>query len=236
MGAVGLIALHSLYRAGFAATLGGDFVTYGLGQRLLWDLMLIGGALALWRRGGSLAGRAAPAVAGIAAAHLGWYSLVLHDPLWSAQAVGGVPLANLIVPLFAALPLCLMLIGRMRPDWSAWLDRGLQPALMIMIALFGWATLRQAFHGTLLTAPGLSESEDILRSLLGIAAGGRLFAVGHPHPTPRLADRLAAADAGGGGQGLPVRCVRASKGCCGSPVSWRWALASSGSAGSIRAS
>lgn len=40
---------------------------------------------------------------------------------------------------------------------------------MISIALLGWATLRQAFHGTLLTAPGLPQFEDILRSLLGIA-------------------------------------------------------------------
>ena len=40
---------------------------------------------------------------------------------------------------------------------------------MAMIALYGWAALRQAFHGSLLTQPGLGGAEDILRSILGIA-------------------------------------------------------------------
>ena len=170
IGAVLLAALHSLYRAGFAATFGTDFVATGLGQRLLWDVLLLGAALALWRRGGGLlAGRGAPLIVGVAAGHLGWYSLILHNPLWSAQAVGGLPVANLLLPLFAALPICLVFTARMRPDWASWLDRALQGVLMIVIALLGWATLRHAFHGTLLTAAGLPQVEDILRSLLGIA-------------------------------------------------------------------
>ena len=170
IGAVVLAALHSLYRAGFAATFGTDFVATGLGQRLLWDLLLLGAALVLWRRGGeALARQGAPLLVAVATGHLVWYSLILHNPLWSEQAVGGLPLANLLLPLFAALPACLLLAARMRPDWTAWLDRALQGALMISIALLGWATLRQAFHGTLLTAPGLPQFEDILRSLLGIA-------------------------------------------------------------------
>lgn len=170
IGAVVLVALHGLYRAGFAAAFGTDFVATGLGQRLLWDLLLLGAALALWRRGGDMiARRGAPLVVAVAAGHLAWYSLILHNPLWTAQAVGGLPLANLLLPLFAALPTCLLLTARIRPDWALWLDRALQPVLMIVIALLGWATLRQAFHGTLLTAPGLPQFEDILRSLLGIA-------------------------------------------------------------------
>lgn len=169
LGGICLIAVHSLYRAGFAATFGGDFVACGLAQRLLWDLLLLGSALALWRRGGMLASHAAPAVVGVTALHLGWYSLVLHNPLWSDQAVGPWPLANLLLPLFSALPVCLVLVTRMREDWARWLISALQGAAMVMIALLGWATLRHAFHGTLLTAPGLPQLEDILRSLLGIA-------------------------------------------------------------------
>lgn len=169
LGGICLIAVHSLYRAAFAAAFGTDFVTYGLAQRLLWDLLLLSGAMALWRRGGLVATHAAPAVTGVAGLHLVWYSLVLHNPLWSAQAVGPWPLANLLLPLFSALPVCLVLVARMREDWAPWLVRALQGAAMAMIALFGWATLRQAFHGTLLTAPGLPQLEDILRSLLGIA-------------------------------------------------------------------
>lgn len=169
LGAVWLIAVHSLYRAAFAAALGTDFVTYGLAQRLLWELLLLGGALALWRRGGLLASHAAPAAVAAAALHLVWYGLAIHNPLWSDQAVGGWPLANLLFPLFTALPACLVLATRMREDWAPALISVLQGALMIMIGMFAWATLRHAFHGSLLTAPGLPQMEDILRSLLGIA-------------------------------------------------------------------
>ncbi|MDB5724341.1 MAG: hypothetical protein JWQ16_1095 [Novosphingobium sp.] len=163
-----LISLHSLYRAGFAAAVGADFVTYGLAQRLLWDALLLAIAVGLWRHGRSLASRVAPAVVAIAVVHLAWYSLVLHNPLWNPQAVGSWPLVNLLIPLFAALPASLVLLARIRPDWAERLDRTLQPAAMAMIALFACATLRHAFHGTLLTVPGLPQSEDILRSLLGI--------------------------------------------------------------------
>lgn len=168
-GALAIAATHSLYRAGFAATFGADFVTYGLAQRLVWCALLVGVAVVLWKRaGGMLASHAAPVLTGIAAWHVGWYSLVLHNPLWADQAVGHVPVANLLIPLFAALPACLVLIARIRPDHAKAIDRALQPLLMVMIAMASWATLRQAFHGSLLTEPGVIEFEDILRSILGI--------------------------------------------------------------------
>jgi uncharacterized membrane protein len=170
VGTLALVALHSLYRHAFAAAFGNEFVDTGLGQRLIWCALLIVAAVAAWKKGGGImTGQLAPALAGIAALHILWYSLVLHNPLWTAQAVGGLPLINLILPLFAGLPLCLWLIGKMRPDDAAKVDVVLQPVLMVMIALFGWATLRQAFHGTLLVEPGLPQFENILRSILGIA-------------------------------------------------------------------
>jgi len=170
LGVVLVVALHGLYRAAFAGVFGTDFVATGLGQRLLWEGLLIAGAWLLWKGAkGLLAELAAPAIVGIAALHITWYSLVLHNPLWAEQAVGSLPAANLALPLFAALPLCLMLLVRMVPDHAARIDIALQPVLMGAIGLFGWATLRQAFHGTLLVEPGLSQLEDIMRSILGIA-------------------------------------------------------------------
>ncbi|MEQ1541328.1 MAG: DUF2339 domain-containing protein [Novosphingobium sp.] len=170
LGGATIVALHCLYRAGFAATFGADFAGYGLGQRLLWDGVLLALSAALWKRGTlPLASRAAPVLVGIAAFHSAWYSVLLHNPLWSAQHVGALPLANLVLPLFAALPLALQLLGRMRTDWASRIDVLLQPVLMAMVALFGWASLRQAFHGTLLIDPGVPQLEDILRSILGIA-------------------------------------------------------------------
>jgi uncharacterized membrane protein len=40
---------------------------------------------------------------------------------------------------------------------------------MALVVLFAFSELRQLFHGTLLSAPGLPVGEDILRSILAIA-------------------------------------------------------------------
>lgn len=169
-GVLGIVALHCFYRAGFAGLFGSDFVATGLAQRLVWAGLIAGAGYALWKRaGGILSRHVAPALVCIAALHLGWYSLVLHNPLWSDQAVGPIPLANLILPLFAALPLGVWLLGRMVPSAARFAVAALQPVVMVMIALFAWASLRHAFHGSMLTSPGLGQAEDILRSILGIA-------------------------------------------------------------------
>jgi uncharacterized membrane protein len=94
---------------------------------------------------------------------------VLHNPLWTLQAVGAWPFANLIWPLCALVPLGLYLLRPMLPDYLEKSARGVQVVHMIMILFYAWATLRQAFHGTFLVEPGVSSSEDILRSILGIA-------------------------------------------------------------------
>lgn len=169
IGLLGCVALHSLYRAAFAAAFGNDFVATGLSERLLWCVLLAGTGYALWKRSvGTLKSRLAPALIIMAGLHIGWYSLLLHNPLWTAQAVGPLPVINLLIPLFAALPLCVMLIARMLPDRAGILDRALQPLLMVMVAMLAWASLRQIFHGALLIEPGLSQTEDILRSIIGI--------------------------------------------------------------------
>jgi len=59
-------------------------------------------------------------------------------------------------------------MARMLPKWAGTIDRVLQPLLMVMVALLTWASLRQLFHGSLLTDPGVSQPEDILRSIIGI--------------------------------------------------------------------
>lgn len=166
-GLVGGIALHCLYRIGFAAAFGSEFVATGLGQRLLWDALLIGGGwLALWRGQRSIA--MPLAIAG--SFHTLWYSLLLHNPLWSEQAVGALPVANLLIPLFAMLWFGLTLIGRLWPDRSPWYDRIVQFTTMLLVGGFAWASLRQVYHGTLLVDPGVFPTENILRSIMILAA------------------------------------------------------------------
>lgn len=169
-GVLGLVAIHCFYRLGFAAQFGSDFVATGLSQRLLWAGLIIGAGVGLWKRGGGLpASHGAPVLVGLGALHVTWYSLLIHNPLWSDQAVGAIPLVNLLAPLFVALPLSVWLLGRMAPAVERFAVAVLQPVIMVMVALFAWATLRQAFHGSLLTDAGLDPTEDILRSVLGIA-------------------------------------------------------------------
>jgi len=173
---VGGIAIHSFYRIGFAAVAGDDFVATGILQRLIWEALLVGAGWFAMVRG--LTGIARPLiVAGIAHALL--YGLMLHNPLWSAQAVGAWPLVNLLVPLFLLPWLGLTRIARLFPAAPVWIDRVVQIAAMLLVAGFAWATLRQLFHGSLLTDPGVTDAENILRSilLLALALGFLLWGI-----------------------------------------------------------
>lgn len=163
---VGGIAVHSLYRLGFAAMAGEDFVATAILQRLLWGALLIGAGWFAMTRG--LTGIARPPiVAGTAHALL--YGLILHNPLWSAQAVGGWPLVNLLIPLFLLPWLGLTRMPALFAKTPVPLDRTIQIATMLLVAGLAWATLRQLFHGSLLAQPGVTEAENILRSILILA-------------------------------------------------------------------
>jgi uncharacterized membrane protein len=162
-GLIGVIAVHGLYRLGFAALTGGDFVTTGIAQRLVWGALLIGLGWLLWRRD-IVTGARVLVVAGTA--HALFYGLMLHNPLWAEQAVGGWPLVNLLVPLFLLPWLGLRLTGIVFAPAGALLDRSVQLLTMLVVATFAWASLRQLFHGGLLVEAGVAPAENILRSLL----------------------------------------------------------------------
>jgi hypothetical protein len=168
-GVIGAVAAHSLYRIGFSQIIGSDFVAYGLAQRLLWAGLLLAAGYALRNGFDILKGRLAPALILAAMLHTGYYSILLHNPMWTQQAVGAWPVANLLLPLFILLPAGITLIRMMTTQYREQLNRIVPIVQMSMILMFGWATLRQAFHGTMLTTPGISAAEDILRSILGIS-------------------------------------------------------------------
>ena len=162
-GTLGLIAAHSLYRLGFAAVAGSDFVVTGIPQRLVWEGLLLAIGWLLWNRSAPNGARAL-VIVGIA--HALYYGLALHNPLWVEQAVGGWPIVNWLLPLFLMPWIGMVLLGRIFPSAPAALARGVQIATMVLIALFAWATLRQVFHGSLLVEAGVEPAENILRSLL----------------------------------------------------------------------
>jgi uncharacterized membrane protein len=79
------------------------------------------------------------------------------------------PLANLLVPAFAVPFAALWLAAQIAPERALKLTRASDILRMIVTILFAYATLRQLFAGPVLTAGGLSQTEDILRSVLAIA-------------------------------------------------------------------
>ena len=173
---IGSVAVHSLYRLGFAAMAGDDFVATGVLQRLIWEALLIGSGWFALTRG--LTGAARPLIVA-GTAHALFYGLLLHNPLWSMQAVGGWPLISLLIPLFLLPWFGLSQTPVMFAQRAAPLDRIVQIATMLLVAGFAWATLRQLFHGTLLATPGVTDAENILRSilLLALALGFLLWGI-----------------------------------------------------------
>ena len=165
-GVLATVGAHSLYKHAFAIATPQAFADLGLAERTLWELALAALALVAFRLG-----RRTPALvlAAAAAAHEAAYTLVIHNPLWSAQAVGAWPVANLLLPVYA-LAIALVVAGRrMARPISGQVVRALDLVTMALVVLFAFSELRQLFHGSLLTAPGLPVAEDISRSILAIA-------------------------------------------------------------------
>ena len=165
-GVLATIAVHSLYKQLFAIGSYEAFAAYGLAERTLWEALLFGAAALLWRIG---QGRAGAILVGAAVAHWALCTLLLHNPLWAAQAVGPWPLLNL-VPLIYAVPVAAILALERMPSIKELVPaRAFALAWMVLILLFAATMLRQLFHGSMLVEPGLSQAEDIARSILAIA-------------------------------------------------------------------
>lgn len=164
------VAIHTLYRAAFAVVVGDDFISHALGQRLVWSGALVAAGWLAWRQSARYP-EAKLAATGLAMAgilHTLWYSLLMHNPLWQDQAVGTLPVANLLLPLFAIIPAGVTVLLRLYPAYAERSRRAVHILYMVLCIGFAWASLRQIFHGTLLTSPGLTQPEDISRSILGI--------------------------------------------------------------------
>ncbi|MBW8843079.1 MAG: DUF2339 domain-containing protein, partial [Sphingomonadales bacterium] len=84
-----------------------------------------------------------------------------HNPLWTDQWVG-----PWLVPAYGAAFALLWLSSRTFPEPSA--DRARDGMRMALILMLAASLLRQAFHGSILSEPGVSQAEDIGRSLAAI--------------------------------------------------------------------
>lgn len=161
-GLLGGVVAHTLYKQLFAIDTPEAFVAYGMAERTVWQALLAVAALVAYRR--------APAVAqvlGVASLmHFGWFTAVLHNPLWTAQAVGAWPVANLVTAAYGTA--LLLLVAAARLPLAPGLARARHWAVMTVVVLFGASTLRQLAHGSLLDAAPVGDGENIVWSLLGI--------------------------------------------------------------------
>lgn len=163
--AVAGIAAHVVFRHAFAALASGDFVASGVIERAAWEALLLGAAYAAMARGWR---RAAVALAVAALAHFAWFALVLHNPLWSRQAVGALPIVNALLPAYAVGVAVLVTLRRWLGGRGSLLRWLIDSWIMLAVSLFALSALRQLFAGSLLFGPPLGATEDLLRSLLGI--------------------------------------------------------------------
>lgn len=176
-GGLGVAGCHIVFKQVFAIGDQASFVRMGLAERSLWEALLIGAALATWRwpsvRTLSLALLAA------GSAHALFYSVVLHDPLWSEQAVGPWPLINLLLSAFGIVFAAPSLLARIAPDLARAWQRPGDGLRMAAVLLFAFATLRHLFTGTILVGGELTETENIGRSVLaiGLAIGFLLWGI-----------------------------------------------------------
>jgi uncharacterized membrane protein len=160
------VAAHILFKQAVGLRTAADFVSCGVAERSLWEVVLLAAAAAAWRLGSR---PAAFALGGAAVAHLAWYSLILHNPLWAEQAVGPLPVVNLLFAIYG-LPLALLAAaGRIEPGLPPRLERMRSVLQMLLVIFFAFSTLRQLVHGSVLIVPGLSQGEDIARSMLAVA-------------------------------------------------------------------
>jgi uncharacterized membrane protein len=169
-GAAGTVVLHVLYKQLFAIGDDAAFVAWSMAERTVWQALLVGGGVALARFVPRTPWRAigiALAAAGLW--HFTLFNFLLHNPLWAVQETGALPLANWLAPSY--------LLAGMAVWWLTRLPVGVlrerlrrlgDGVLMLLIAFWALSELRHAFAGSLLTSLPMSQSEDLLRSLLGI--------------------------------------------------------------------
>ncbi len=163
--AIGAIAAHVVFRHFFNALAGENFVASGVIERAAWEAILLAAAWLAWAREWP---KAAIGLAAAALMHFAWFSLVLHNPLWSQQAVGAVALVNFLVPAFAVGLAAVVTLRRWLASVAPMVRWALDGATMAIIAAFALSELRQLFAGSLLTATPVGQGEDLLRSLGGI--------------------------------------------------------------------
>lgn len=162
-GLLGMVATHVLWRRVVGISTQEAFVDLGMFDRTGWETILALTALGAWRLDRRLAAGLALASIG----HFAWFTGLRFNPLWSEQAVGPVPLLNM-VSLSHAVPLALLWIAS-RADLDETWERIRKGGQMILVGSLGFTLLRQVFAGSVMAGVPMSDGESIMHSVVAIA-------------------------------------------------------------------
>lgn len=124
-------------------------------------------------------------LAGLALFRVVWFDLLLHNPVADPQAVGPVPIANLLTAHFALTAIWLWLLARLVQERA---KLGLYGASLGVTIIAVLATIRQAVQGTLVSGANIGTGENYLYSAgllalsivwlaVGIRQGSKLLRV-----------------------------------------------------------
>jgi len=164
---LGLVAAHIAYRHVLVIDSPSDFVVRGMMERTIWEMALAALATAVWALRGP---HIALALGGAALAHFAWFTMLIHNPLWTYQDVG-----VWLVPAYATAFFLTLASAWLLPD----MERPRSWVMMVLISMFAFSVLRQIAHDPMPLRLGVDGREDIARSVLaiGLAVGFLRFGI-----------------------------------------------------------
>lgn len=169
---LGVVITHVVFKHLFALQSVVQFGELGLVERTAWEAFLLAVGYGLWRLGMlrqsggfTMIGQVAAAAAFV---HFAYFTVLIHNPLWAAQWVGPVPLLSWLLPAYAVGGAALALSWQMMRGDPKFTGALLDAAAMGLISLLALSELRNLFAGGWLTSVPVTQTEDLLRSLLGI--------------------------------------------------------------------
>lgn len=169
---VGGAGLLVVFKQAFAGSFGSDFAAHGFAERLTLTTILYALGWAAWRETAKRKARApwlrpfALGVTLLALARTIGFDVLIYNPLLRTQAVGALPLVNLLAVAYLLPLFWLRQAGRSDHRFAAGRVVVVQIGLVLAYAA---AAVRQAFHGTLIAGLPVPQGESIAFSLVAIA-------------------------------------------------------------------
>jgi uncharacterized membrane protein len=192
--ALAVAGLYILFKQAWGLAGRDDYLARGFAERVLITQFLF--ALGWLVCGGRLPVRGleedqrrtlGTALTALAAARFVWFDLLVATPLLVALRVGSLPLVNLLAPAYL---LTAFWLYRARQGARGRARSGVWLTLSLVALVAGTLLLvRQAFHGAVLSTPGLPASESYAYSLAALLLSIALLIAGMriPDKAVRLA-------------------------------------------------